>query len=193
MLDSSAQKGQFWLLWVVASTLGGVIVSPVVGSAAFTVGDAVGEAGNLVLAEVALGTVALGGFMTVLGLAQWPVLSRHASWAGRWLLANAASGAVGGAVVLGLFAATGSAVVAAALGLAVFGTTQWAILRRHLPWAAKLALASVLGLAVAGPLGGGAVALFFELEIASGAVFGVVYGAVTGLAIVVLSSRSSAV
>lgn len=187
MLDSTAEKGQFWLLWVLASAVGGVIVAPIVGSAAFTVGDAVGDVGSFVLAEVALGAVALGGFMTVLALAQWPILSRHASWAVRWVMANAVSGAVGGAFVLGLFAVTDLAVVSGALGLAVFGAIQWRILRSELSWAAQLAFASVLGLALAGPLGGGAVAVFFESEVASGAVFGVVYGAITGGAIVTLS------
>lgn len=177
---------------MLASALAGTLVASVVGSAAFIVGDAVGEVANPVLSEAALGAVALGGFMTILGLAQRLVLSRRVPWAGKWFLANAASGILGGALVLGLFAALNSAVIAVAVGLASIGVIQWFILRSDLPWAAKLAMASVLGLAVAGPLGGGTIAVFFESEIASGSVFGAVYGAVTGLAIIILGKARSA-
>ena len=197
MLGSNARKWQFWLLWVLASVLAGAASALVARAAAYSVGYAVG--GGTVLGEAALGVVALGGFMGAIGMAQWLVILRQVSWAGWWLLANAASGAIAGAVMLSLLAAftpiVGEAMAAVAgvpTGLAVFGITLWMVLRRRVSWAGRLALASLAGLVAAATLGGGVVGTLIGSEVGSGAGFGGVYGAITGGALVIFSSRDAA-
>ncbi len=202
MMDSSTLRREFWLLWVVASGLGGAVVAAVTRAAAYAVGYAVSGAvdgtAGYVVGEAALGIVALGGFMGAIGIAQWLVMLRQFSWAGWWVLASVVGGAVGGAVLLGLMAAlsaiageTVSAITAVVAGLTALGITQWVVIRRQVAFASWLALASVAGLVAAGPLGGGLVGALTGSEVASGFGFGAVYGAITGGALVNLSGRAA--
>ena len=193
----SESKWGLWLLWVLASALGGAAVSLVARAAAYAAGYAAGEAGGDVLAEAATGAVALGGFMGMIGIAQWLVIMRQVSWAGWWVLANFVSGAVAGAVLLSVFTALGglgealSAIAGVVIGLSVFGIAQWLILRRQVSWAGWLALASTAGLVAAGP-GSAVVGQLIGGQIGAGSGFGALYGAVTGGALVILSNRAAA-
>ncbi len=193
MRDSAAVKWQFWLLWVLASAAGGAVVAAVARAAANAVGRAVGHALGGVVGEAAVGVVALGGMMTAIGIAQWLVLQRRISWAGWWVLASVVGGAVGGAVTLGVWSVltvfageTVRAFVGVIIGFAVFGIAQWLVLRRQVSRAGWLALASTVALA-ASPLGVVAIGALVGGEVARGAGFGAVYGAITGSAFVILS------
>ena len=89
------------------------------------------------------------------------------------------------------------AVLGAVMGLAVYGTAQWLVLRRPVPRAGWWALSSVVGLAAAGLLGGALVGVLSEAlglgervaEVIFAAVFGAVYGASTGGVLVWLLRR----
>ena len=96
-----------------------------------------------------------------------------------WLLADIASGAIAGAVMLSLLAAltpiageTTAAIAGVLTGLATFGITLWMVLRQRFARAGRLALASAVGLVAAATLDGGV--------IGGGTGFGGVYGAITG-------------
>lgn len=198
MLDSTAQKWQFWILWVLASAAAGAAVALVARAAAYSAGYFVGGAEGTVAGEAALGVVALGGFMGVIAIAQWLVMLRLVPWSGRWVLANAAGGALGGAVMLSLFAAltpimgeTVAAFTGVPVGLAAFGLTLWLALRRRVAWAGRLALAGVVGLIAAGPLGAGAIGALFGGELGAGAGFGGIYGAVTGGALLIFGKAAA--
>lgn len=198
MLDSTAQKWQVWLLWVLASAAAGAAIALVTRAAAYSVGYSVGDAGGTVAGEAALGVVALGGFLGVIAIAQGLVMLRLVSWSGRWVLANAAAGALGGAVMLSLNAAlapiageTVAAFTGVPIGLAAFGLTLWLVLRRRVAWAGRLALAGVVGLVAAGPLGVGVIGSLIGGEIGAGAGFGALYGAVTGGALLLFSGEAA--
>ncbi|WP_425153026.1 hypothetical protein [Candidatus Palauibacter sp.] len=99
--------------------------------------------------------------------------------------------AVLGAVALGVLdtlSANGrealGAVFGSLAGLSVFGIVQWLILRR-VTRAVWWVLASVVGLVAAGPLGVGVLGLL----VGDGSGFGAVYGATTGLRVVIAIAR----
>jgi hypothetical protein len=173
----------FWLLWVLASTVGWAV--------GLAVGDAVGDAvgGGGVVAMVA----AVGGA----GVAQWLLLRRQVHRAGWWILASTAGWAVGlavgGAVSHAVVGAVGSAVrfavllaVGDAVGGAVAGTVvgaaQWLILRRQVRRAGWWILASTTGWAVGLSVGD---AVGWAVGDAVGwAVGGAVIGIITGAVLV---------
>ena len=160
-----------WLLWVLASALGGAIgVIP-----ARLIGTTLGEA--------VLGAIALGGVLGAIGAGQWLVMRRRLPWAGWWVPATLAGGLAGGAVALGLLellSGNGRETLGAVLGifggLGAFGAVQWLVLRRATR-AGWWVLASVAGLVAAGPLGVGALGHL----LGDGGGFGAVYGAITGV------------
>jgi hypothetical protein len=94
----------FWLQWVIASAVGGIVVAIAALIVTWAVNGFVdvdwsgtGSAFiNIALWDVLVGLIgglSLGG----VGTAQWLVLQRHASWAGWWVLAIAGGGALAGA------------------------------------------------------------------------------------------------
>jgi hypothetical protein len=173
----------FWLLWVLASTVGWAV--------GLAVGDAVGDAvgGGGVVAMVA----AVGGA----GVAQWLLLRRQVHRAGWWILASTAGWAVGlavgGAVSHAVVGAVGSAMrfavllavgdaVGGAVAGAVVGAAQWLILRRQVRRAGWWILASTAGWAVGLSVGD---AVGWAVGDAVGwAVGGAVIGIITGAVLV---------
>jgi len=174
MPASGVSRWSLWLVWVLASGVGGAVgVVP-----ARIIGTAMGEA--------VLGGVALGGVLGAITIAQWLIMRRRLSWAARWATATVVAGLIGGAVALGLLdalSANGSETLGAVLGtlagLGAFGTVQWLILRR-VGRAGWWVAASVAGLVAAGPLGVGVLGIF----VGDGGGFGAMYGAITGARVV---------
>ena len=189
MADMSSMKRGLWLQWVLASAVGCAVVSTVARRVSMAVGGAAGDAMGPLVAEFVVGGLALGGVMLGIAVGQWLVVRRLVPWAGRLLLAIAGGAAVAGALGLGLLAAlsgvagqTASVVVAVVVGLAGFGTTQWLVLRGHVPGAGRWAVASLAGLAAASFSMGviGAVAEELTGGVIGQALFGAIYGAVAG-------------
>ena len=189
MADSSSIKRGLWLRWVLASAIGCAVVSTVARRVSMAVGGVAGDAMGPLVAEAVVGALALGGVMLGIAVGQWLVVRRLVPWAGRLLLAIAGGAAVAGAVGLGLLAAlsgvagqTASVVVAVVVGLAGFGTTQWLVLRGHVPGAGRWAVASLAGLAAASFSMGVIGALAEEITggVIGQALFGGIYGAVAG-------------
>ena len=201
---------RLWLLWVLASVVGGVVgmvatslairvFAPVVDIVA---GMAIGSLGWALFAVVDEFAVGVG-----VGVLQWLVLSRHLARTDRWIVASAVGWAIGRAV------AVTTALVFLALGLPVSvglgwsglvgwfavgagaGVLQWLVLRRHLARASWWIVASVVGWG-GGSIAGGLLQVLLvaygEFESASAyiAIIGMtaggaaVYGAITGAALV---------
>jgi len=101
MMTENAESGQvglrFWLLWVLATTVGYVVVE-IVGDALGPWWAPLGDAWGPWIAP-------LGGSFTgaLIGIAQWIVLRRHVSRAGWWVLASALGGLVAGFLIIGGF------------------------------------------------------------------------------------------
>ena len=202
MLDSSASRWRFWLLWVAVSAAGGAAVTTLARAAASAVGDTAhgamdGPHLGGIAGDEAILAVALAGFMTGIGTAQWLVIRRQVPWAGGWLLGNAGGGAAAAAVTFGVAMALGGFEIPAAsnsgvvLGMAALGTAHWLVLRRQVaraPWLAFGAVAGLIGAAV----GGGVVGELVGGQISAGGGFGAGYGAVTGAAVVLVRSRAAA-
>ncbi|MCJ7668464.1 MAG: hypothetical protein MUP04_09355 [Anaerolineae bacterium] len=152
----------FWLWWVSASTVGwfsGFIVGSVGGYAVMEILPS--------YALVAWGGVVLGAGV---GIFQWLVLRRRVSRAGWWVLARTvglAGGAVVGTTAVALAGGdptTWGVVGGWVVGGAMAGLMQWFVLRRQVSRAGWWVLASTVGWAVSS--------------------YGVVLGAVTGIAVV---------
>ena len=177
----------FWLLWMLASTVGvlvGVAASLIMFG--FQGGGIVGEG-----SPAALGAVV--GAST--GTAQWLVLQRKVPQSGWWVLASTVGLAVGIAVVPVVLDAVkdglvyGMVVAGASIGLA-----QWLVLRWKVSRAGWWVLASLMGFAVTfyavgvgGDVGqpGGEAAVLAALGFVS-------YGAITGGALVWLLRQAVA-
>jgi hypothetical protein len=166
----------FWLLWVLASSVG-LAVGLAVGDAVDAVARAVGGAVSDAVGGAVVGAVS--------GVAQWLILRRQVRRAGWWILASTVGWAVGGAV--------GGAVGLAVVG-AVSGVAQWLILRRQVRRAGWWILASTVGWAVGGAVVsavvdavvgavGWAVGLAVVVAVV-GAVVGAVSGSITGTVLV---------
>ena len=167
----------FWLLWVLASSVG------------LAVGDAVVRAVG--------GAVSGAVFGAVAGVAQWLLLRRQVRRAGWWILASTVGLAVGLAVVNAVVGAVSGAVPSDVVGAvvgAVSGVAQWLILRRQVRRAGWWILASTVGwavgLAVGGAVGWAVVnavvdAVGWAVGLAAGwAVVGAVSGSITGTVLV---------
>jgi len=156
----------FWLLWVLASTVGWLF--------GFFVGSVGGYAVMEILPSYAL--VAWGGVAegAGVGIFQWLVLRRRVSRAGWWVLASIlglAGGAVVGTTAVALAGGdptTWGVVGGWVVGGAMAGLMQWFVLRRQVSRAGCWVLASTVGWAVS------------TVSMA----YGVGLGAVTGLALV---------
>jgi hypothetical protein len=199
---------RFWLLWVLASTVGWA-VGWAVGNAVFNAvvgrGSAVRVA--VVLAVVLAVGLAVGG--AVAGVAQWLLLRRQVRRADWWILAstagsstagwavgwavgdavfNAVVGAMGSAVRVEVVLAVGEAVAGAVAG-AVVGAAQWLILRRQVRRAGWWILASTAGWAVGGAVGDavGLAVLGAVGGVMDDAVFNAVVGAVGGAMIGIIT------
>ncbi len=159
----------FWLWWVLASFVGraaGSFVSD-------TLGDSVGEVWFDSVGLIVLGA-SIGGM-------QWLVLRHRVSWGGWWVVANIAGWTVGALVNLPFGLAVGWVV-----GLFIAGVMQWLVLRRHV----SRAIWWLLGSFVAWAAGVGvSLALPWCTGPCSGAVFGIVVGAITGVVLVWLLRR----
>jgi serine/threonine-protein kinase len=174
----------FWLLWILASTVGYAVGYAMAIFLALIVSlefPAVGYAAGSVFGAVIGASV---------GTAQWLILRRQVSWAGPWVLASTVVGAVYMVVVEAVPVSMYEAVVGAG-GLAVLGASvgiaQWLILRRQVSRAGWWVLASALGLAV--PVseavwGAEGLALDVANAGAAGLAAGGAYGAITGVVLV---------
>lgn len=184
-VERSRVGWRFWLLWVLASTVG-LFLGLVVGFfGALKVSD---FQRDLAWAAIAAGAGAGVGIM------QWLVLRRQVSRVGWWALASlvglgvAAVGGVAVALAAGYsmewFPMAGWIVIAA-VGGAMAGIMQWLILRRQVSRAGWWVLASTVGWAVSVA---GLVVLgeeimdFLALGVGLAGIVGL--GAMTGLALV---------
>ena len=172
----------FWLWWVLASSVG--LAVSVVG-VLFVFAALVIGAGEAFEPSVVFGYVllAVGGAVmgASVGIAQWLVLRRQVSWAGRWVLASTVGMAVGQVLSGAVSVGEGYVMFGASVGIA-----QWLVLRRRVSQAGWWVLASTMCfavfLAVAFDLSG---ALDIDTALL-GAVIGALlailfdYGAITG-------------
>lgn len=163
----------FWLLWVLASTVG------------WYSGFYVGIFGTLAVEAILPnygGAVLWAGLGAGVGILQWFVLRWRVSRSGWWVLASilglAVAAVLGTAVALarGYSIMPWSPAVVAGVGGAMAGIMQWFVLRRQVSRAGWWVLASTVGWAVSMEATG-----FLSPNMAM-AVVGL--GAVTGLALV---------
>jgi len=174
MLDSGAVKWQFWLWWVVASSAGWIVGSPL--------GKAVAASGDLVVPRHH-DAVGVAAAVIVLGVLQWMVLRRNVPQAAWWMLANIA--AVAAALVFAMVVVAADMGLVVAAGGTVLGVLQWLVLRRQVSQAGWWVLASTVGW-----VGGGFVSGISDTPIGL-VVLGIAYGAITATALVWLLRQSS--
>ena len=138
----------------------------------------------------------LAGFL--IGLAQWAVLRNYLVNSADWILAAGTSWAVGYALGLLLINLLASSMIGALIGYVLFGVivavVQWPILRREIPHLWMWVVANVIGWTAAFYLSQSALNLFFNdpaippvtstsfLAVVSG----IVAGAITGIALVLI-------
>jgi hypothetical protein len=185
MKDKGSQVGwSFWLLWVVASTVG-LYVGWVL---AFVIIAFYSVVFGLDYCDACDGLAFVIGIGIGIGVAQWLVLRRRVSGAGWWVLASAVGGygimqagftGYSESVEMSFVSLLGLTGVVALSG-AVTGTLQWLILRGQVSQAGWWVLASTVGWGLAIALSRGVGANDF---VAVGVV-GAVLGAVTGGALV---------
>ncbi len=162
MTIGRAQVGwRFWLQWVLATAVGW-----------------------------AVGTTAGGALVgTVVGVAQWLVLRRRVARAGWWVLATAVGWLVGMAVCGFVDEVLDWTVwyVSGAAGGVVVGVAQWLVLRRRVARAGWWVLPTVASGVVVwfGLLMAFEINVFLSVVVLE-AVFGALYGAITGVVLVCL-------
>ena len=200
MKDKGSQVGwDFWLKWVVATTVGSILGFILGLGLGLIIGGFDNEFGALrtILGEF----IFRAGLGFGVGILQWLVLRRRVSRAGWWVLASTAGLAVaqGGAAILDV-AWGGAAAVASgnsevlgsfagqvavmALGGAMTGILQWLVLRGKVSRAGWWVLASTVGWALGfGVMDSGWVLVGVDC-ILLGLLYGPVLGAVTGAALV---------
>lgn len=191
----------FWLLWVLASTVG-FGLGGAVGTLSFTMG------GGLAVVGAVFGAL----FGAIGGIAQWLVMRQQVERAGWWIIATlggwAVAGAVGGGVaqaarevvggggvpqtISGGYAMGGLAFIVAFV--AAGGILQWLVLRRQIVRASLWVALSTFGLFmgfVAGVFLGSTLSVIVSTAETSaigtgmfGAGFGAGSGAITGAALV---------
>ena len=187
-LDVTLTNRRVRVLWVLSSAAGMALAAAAARPLSYVVGEAVGGVLGEVPAEAAIGAVAGGGVLGGIAFAQWFLLRRRVSWAGRWPAANALAGAnaaaagfvVARALTLAGYEALGAGAAGVA-GLGAFLAAFWLVLRRHVPAAPWLAVASAGGFVLAAivtVMVGAAVGFEGESPL-FGALFGAVYGSVT--------------
>jgi hypothetical protein len=159
----------FWLLWVLASTVG------------LYSGGIVGFIGGYAVEAILpnyVGVALLAGVGAGVGICQWLVLRRRVSRAGWWVLASILGLAVAAFVSTAVALAGGYSAISENLvvgvGGAMAGIMQWFVLRRRVSRAGWWVLASTVGWAVSAAVLGPA-------KVPGG---GVGLGAVTGLALI---------
>lgn len=181
-VERSRVGWRFWLLWVLASTVGSL--------AGFFVGFVVGAVVEEILPNYGSAAIAAGVGAGV-GILQWFVLRWRVSRSGWWVLASilglAVAAVLGTAVALAGGDPTTPWGFAGVLvvGGAMAGLMQWFVLRRQVSRAGWWVLASTVGWAVSGPVLGlsAQYGMYFSpLVVSLGG--GVGLGAVTGLALV---------
>lgn len=173
----------FWLLWVLASTVGwfsGFIIGKI---GAFAIHDSLSRHNYM-------GAVFVAALAAGVGILQWLVLRRRLSRAGWWVLASIVGLAGGGvvgptAVALAVGDPTTWGVVGfLVVGWAMAGLMQWFVLRRQVSRAGWWVLASIVGWAVSGAVWGLGAQHGMGLEALVVFLAGGAGGAVTGLALV---------
>ena len=181
----------FRIRWVLASAAGMAVAAAVARPLSYLVGGAAHEAFGSVVGEAVVGTVAGGGVLGGIALAQWLLLRHQVSWAARWPVALAVAGAAAAATGFAANEALGMAgypeppAAPAAVGLTAFVLAHWLALRQCAPRAGLLAFASAGGFILAAVLTAsvGAASGFEGASPLFGALFGAAYGAVTVLAL----------
>jgi hypothetical protein len=161
----------FWLLWVLASTVG------------LCSGSIFGFFWSCVVEAILPnwgGVAYLPAAGAGVGICQWLVLRRRGSWVGWWVWAGilglAVAAFVGTAVALalGYSGIWETYAVVVGVGGAMAGLMQWFVLRRQVSRAGWWVLASTVGWAMTA-------AVLLPVRLAGG---GVGLGAVTGLALI---------
>ncbi|MDE5091146.1 MAG: hypothetical protein O4750_05025, partial [Trichodesmium sp. St18_bin3_1_1] len=185
----SQQVGwRFWFQWVLANMVGGVV--------GFFVGLLVVQWANNIMVSFRLavfGTV----FGAVVGSLQWWVLRKRLSQARWWILATALASAILFSTAEVLSNAVSDVVsntviqevvIFSVVGL-VIGSAQWLVLRKQLSQSHWWILASVLGITAT------LFAIFYYSRLEQTSIwnlilwlgiFGIVYGVITGFALVLL-------
>ena len=117
-----------WLLWVVMSTIGGVVGFGLGLGAAALLAAAVRGGGRVSLLRESVATGTLWVVLwTVIGAAQWLVFRLIVPRAGRWVLASATGGIAFGAAEVAIMAVGGPAASEAAPFGAVTGACYGAV------------------------------------------------------------------
>ena len=188
----------FWLPWVLANAVAA-------GASVAVIWGVIHAGWSGSLPEVVVAAVWVSGLLfaavgAMVGVAQWVVLRRLIAGAGGWIAASA-FGAVVGTAAVGLFLnllswawapwSVGWLATGASGGAAV-GAVQWVVLRRAVGGAGWWVLAS------AAAASAGAIP-YYLLTLgddgicrvtAGGTIAGVAYGAITGVACLLLKRRS---
>ena len=131
----------FWLQWILASTMGGIV-------------------GNAVATNIATSWETAGALYGVgTGILQWLVLRRWISRAGWWVLATTLGGAVGLTATMVLV--DQGIIICMCIPLvdgglvegAIIGILQWLVLRGQVSQSGWWLLASIVGWVIGNPVG----------------------------------------
>lgn len=180
------------LRWVFACGLGAVAFGNVANNVSRTVAEVAGMSAGWIVGMSAVGGFTIGGIMVAVAVAQDLLIRPDAQsreWSDVWMprFAAGAAGGVAGIVLLAVLAdaanPVGAVPAALAGGLAVLGVVEWLMLRGRVPGAGGVVGLTLAGLVCAASATAGIDYLGegFAGSGLGGAVFGVVYTAVTGL------------
>ena len=179
--NAQAPDWGLWLWWVVAGVVGWGV--------GWGLGWSEVEFMSVDVAAAEYGGVVVG--VTVAGVLQWLVLRQRMARAAWWIVASLVSGLVAGGVIYGVGGDAGFTaevatdldvgwVVEAGLYGAVLGVLQWLVLRGQVALSGLWVLASIVGWVVGDPV----CSSLMDFGALSWVVFGAVYGAITGIALV---------
>ena len=189
--EAKVAKNEFgmWLEWTLATALGMLL--------GFLPSIVLVNLFDLTIARIIVPLWA--GFL--IGLAQWVVLRKYLNESSDWILAGGASWAVGFALGLLIMNGLTGTGLDGFIGYVLFGiivaVVQWPLLRREIPNVGMWILANVLGWTAGFYLSQVALDLFFNepaidpvasTSVLSG-VSGLVAGAITGVALVLIVRR----
>ena len=169
-----------WLQWVLVNIFGGALGLPLSNMVYDSIEAQVGGTLAQAISGATIGTA--------LGLAQWLIIRRRISRSSSWVMVTTVSWAMALAAYEAMGGSLNRILGGATMG-AVLGLAQWLVLRRRVSRSSSWILATTVGLAMGWPLGlaiyeavGGAMYESVSGAI-SGAMISLVYGVVTGTAL----------
>jgi hypothetical protein len=210
-LEELSKRLAIWILWVLAAILGmacRMVVAQLYDEAAFHTLYDLGLADNITLvASLIVGTaMATAQFAALATFRATKLTESTVSWFAllAWIPATAVGWAVGGFIDTLASPFAGTVASAFAIGAVVgacIGVAQWLILRWHAPRAGLWVPASILGMALADAVAahtqaGSPLGVIVNLGMTGSrmmgmsAALGSVYGAITGVALVLLLSAN---